>query len=63
MDISVMSVYYKDIAPEPWQLHPGISRDSERPELFIKGKSPRELISPIAIRRAGPATPHVNFLH
>jgi hypothetical protein len=34
---------------------PGKAR---RPE---KGKSPREIISPIAIYRAGPATPYVNF--
>ena len=28
----------------------------------VKGKSPRELISPTAICRAGPATPYVTFL-
>jgi hypothetical protein len=30
---------------------------------YLKGKSPRELISPTAICRGGPATPYVKFLH
>ena len=64
MDVSVMSVYSKGIAPEPGSCTPEFYGDSAGPEFFLlKGKSPRESISPTAICRAGPATPYVNFLH
>jgi uncharacterized membrane protein YeaQ/YmgE (transglycosylase-associated protein family) len=66
MDISAATGYSKGIAPESWQLNPdqGVMQDRSfliRPTLEMrrgleKGKSPRELLPPTAICRAGPAT-------
>ena len=75
LDIRAATAYYEDIAPDIWQLHPGNMGRQCRTGVFflfrsaqlrrcgpVKGKSPRELISPTATCRVGPATPNVKFL-
>src|ERR1700733_4877733 len=55
MDICVMSVYSKDIAPEPGSCTPEFRGPRRTGVFLLKGKSPRELIPPTAnlSRRTG----------
>ena len=74
LDIRADWAYCEDIAPDIWQLSLGNYGEAVQYRSFlfrsaplrrsgpVKGKSPRELIPPIATCRAGPATPYVKFL-
>ena len=72
LDIRAVAMYGKDIAPDIWQLHLGnkgavqdrsflIRVGADRRCGPLKGKSPRDFLSPAATRRTGPATPYVQI--